>query len=92
MKSYPDMNTDLPVHAYIQTYIHTYVHACIHTHIYSHKLLHQHTRTLTWKGVNSVQGGPGGDFHQESHLYNSRWTGAAMAVHLSAPEPTPFLE
>lgn len=87
--------TRIQTYLYMHTYLHTYIRACIHTYVFTHKLLHTPTYMHTDLEVGELCGGGprwGLSPRMNGSMYNTRWTGPAVVVNISPPQPTLFLE
>ena len=89
-ENYPHTNTGL----YIHTHIHMCMHAYTHTYIFIHKLIHTQTYMHTDSKLGELCGGKPsmGASTKNLSMYNSRWTGPAVAANVSPLQLTLFLE
>lgn len=79
-------------HEKLHTQTYLYMHTYMHTRVSVHKLVQTHTCTPTLNWVNSGGRPRMGAFTKNLSMYNTRWTGPAVAASLSPLQLAVLLE
>lgn len=80
-----------PTYTYRQTDRHMCMHAYTRTYIFIHKRIHTQTSMHTVSELGELSGGKPrmGAFTKNLSMYNTRWTGPAVAAIISPPAASP---